>query len=50
MMGDFEYRNGVVDPWDLDVVRNSVSLLQSLGRLDQALALDEAVVRLDWLT
>jgi TolB-like protein/Flp pilus assembly protein TadD len=37
----------VLDPADLDVLRNSASLLASLGRLDEALALDEAVVRRD---
>ena len=36
-----------LDPADLDVLRNSATLLQSLGRLDEALALDEAVVRRD---
>jgi TolB-like protein len=36
-----------LDPADLDVLRNSASLLGSLGRLDEALALDEAVVRRD---
>jgi TolB-like protein/Flp pilus assembly protein TadD len=36
-----------LDPSDLDVSRNSASLLQSLGRLDEALALDEALVRRD---
>ena len=36
-----------LDPSDLDVLRNSASLLASLGRLDEALALDEAVVRRD---
>jgi tetratricopeptide (TPR) repeat protein len=36
-----------LDPADLDVLRNSAVLLQSLGRLDEALALDEAVVRRD---
>ncbi len=36
-----------LDPADLDVLRNSASLLASLGRLDEALALDEAVVRRD---
>jgi hypothetical protein len=40
----------MVNPSDLDVLRNSASLLQSLGRLDEASALDEAVVRRDWLT
>ena len=36
-----------LDPADLDVLRNSALLLRSLGRLDEALALDEAVVRRD---
>jgi tetratricopeptide (TPR) repeat protein len=36
-----------LDPSDLDVLRNSATLLQSLGRLDEALALDEAIVRRD---
>src|SRR4030095_3821768 len=36
-----------LDPADLDVLRNSATLLQSLGRLDEALALDEDVVRRD---
>jgi tetratricopeptide (TPR) repeat protein len=36
-----------LDPADLDVLRNSGTLLQSLGRLDEALALGEAVVRRD---
>jgi tetratricopeptide (TPR) repeat protein len=36
-----------LDPSDPDVLRNSASLLQSLGRLDEALALEEAVVRRD---
>jgi TolB-like protein/Tfp pilus assembly protein PilF len=36
-----------LDPADLDVLRNSATLLQSLSRLDEALALDEAVVRRD---
>ena len=36
-----------LDPADLDVLRNSATLLQSLGRLDEALALAEAVVRRD---
>ena len=36
-----------LDPADLDVLRNSAALLASLGRLDEALALDEAVVRRD---
>jgi len=36
-----------LDPADLDVLRNSAGLLASLGRLDQALALDEALVHRD---
>jgi TolB-like protein/Tfp pilus assembly protein PilF len=36
-----------LDPTDMDVLRNSTNLLLSLGRLDEALALDEAVVRRD---
>ena len=36
-----------LDPADLDVLCNSAALLQSLGRLDEALALDEAIVRRD---
>jgi TolB-like protein/class 3 adenylate cyclase/lipoprotein NlpI len=36
-----------LDPTDLDVLRNAASFLRSLGRLDEALALDEAVVRRD---
>ena len=36
-----------LDPGNLDVLRNSAQLLASLGRLDVALALDEAVVRRD---
>jgi tetratricopeptide (TPR) repeat protein len=36
-----------LDPSDLDVLRNSATLLASLGRMDEALALDEAVVRRD---
>ena len=36
-----------LDPADMDVLRNSALLLMSLGRLDEALALDEAVVRRD---
>ena len=34
-------------PTDLDVLRNSATLLQALGRLDEGLALGEAVVRRD---
>src|SRR2546430_5760448 len=36
-----------LDPSDLDVLRTSALLLTSLGRLDEALALDEAIVRRD---
>jgi len=36
-----------LDPADLDVLRNSAILLTSLGRLDEAMALDEALVRRD---
>jgi TolB-like protein len=36
-----------LDPSDLDVLRYSAQLLASLGRLDEALALYEAVVRRD---
>jgi adenylate cyclase len=36
-----------LDPADPDVLRNSATLLQSLGRLDEALALDETLVRRD---
>jgi TolB-like protein/Flp pilus assembly protein TadD len=36
-----------LDPADLDVLRNSASLLQSLGRSDEAMALAEAVVHRD---
>ncbi len=36
-----------LDPSDPDVLRNSSLLLANLGRLDEALALDEAVVRRD---
>jgi TolB-like protein/Flp pilus assembly protein TadD len=36
-----------LDPSDLDVLRSSAALLGSLGRLDEALALDEAIVRRD---
>jgi TolB-like protein/Flp pilus assembly protein TadD len=36
-----------LDPSDLDVLRNSAVLLAALGRLDEALALDAAVVRRD---
>ncbi len=37
----------VLDPADPDVLRNCASLLQSLGRLDEGLALEDAVVRRD---
>jgi tetratricopeptide (TPR) repeat protein len=36
-----------LDSADLDVLRNSAVLLGSLGRLDEALALDEVIVRRD---
>jgi adenylate cyclase len=36
-----------LDPADPEVLRISAALLQSLGRLDEALALDEALVRRD---
>ena len=36
-----------LDPSDPDVLRTSASLLRSLGRLDEAVALDEVVVRRD---
>jgi tetratricopeptide (TPR) repeat protein len=36
-----------LDPADLSVLSSSATLLASLGRLDQALAVDEAVVRRD---
>jgi tetratricopeptide (TPR) repeat protein len=36
-----------LDPSDLHVLSNSATLLANLGRLDEALALDEAVVRRD---
>jgi TolB-like protein len=36
-----------LDPANLDVARNSATLLASLGRLDEAQALNEAVVRRD---
>ena len=36
-----------LDPTNLDVLHGSASLLDNLGRLDEALALDEAVVRRD---
>jgi tetratricopeptide (TPR) repeat protein len=36
-----------LDPADLSVLSNSAGLLQSLGRLDEALALEEAIVRRD---
>jgi len=37
----------MLDPADPDVLRRSAALLLSLGRLDEALVLDEAIVRLD---
>ena len=36
-----------LDPTDLDVLGNAAAFLQSLGRLDEALALEEALVRRD---
>jgi len=36
-----------LDPLDLDVLRDSSRLLANLGRVDEALALDEAIVRRD---
>ncbi len=36
-----------LDPADPDVLRNSATLLSMLGRLDEALTLDEAIVRRD---
>jgi TolB-like protein/Tfp pilus assembly protein PilF len=36
-----------LDPTDLDVLRSTAVFLQNLGRLDEALALKEAVVRRD---
>src|SRR5262249_884745 len=36
-----------LDPTDLDVLRKAATLLESLGRMDEALALEEAVVRRD---
>ena len=36
-----------LDPTDLDVLRNAALFLENLGRLDEALALDEAIVRRD---
>ncbi|HET7064508.1 MAG TPA: tetratricopeptide repeat protein [Rudaea sp.] len=36
-----------LDPTDPDVLRNCAALVGALGRLDEALALDEAVVRRD---
>jgi TolB-like protein/Flp pilus assembly protein TadD len=36
-----------LDPADLNVLRNSTALLGCLGRLDEALALEEAIVRRD---
>ena len=36
-----------LDPNDLNVLGNSATFLRSLGRLQEALALDEAIVRRD---
>jgi tetratricopeptide (TPR) repeat protein len=36
-----------LDPSDIAVLANSATLLQSLGRLDEALALEQAIVRRD---
>ncbi len=36
-----------LDPTDLDVLRNAATFLHRLGRLDEALALEDAVVRRD---
>lgn len=36
-----------LDPTDLDVLRNAAGFLSNLGRLDETLALEEAVVRRD---
>ena len=36
-----------LDPTDLDVLRSSASLLQLLGRVEESLALQEAIVRRD---
>src|SRR5213082_3233056 len=36
-----------LDPADLDVLRNSVMLIAALGRLDESLALNQALVRRD---
>jgi len=36
-----------LDPSDLDVLRNGATLLAGLGRMDDALALDEAILRRD---
>jgi len=55
MLGDNDLAGGAthlqralaLDPSDLDVLRNSGVLLAALGRLDEALALDAAVVRRD---
>ena len=43
---DFD-RSLALDPADPDVLRNSATLLRYLGRLGEALALDEALVRRD---
>jgi TolB-like protein/lipoprotein NlpI len=37
----------ILDPTDLDVLRNAAGFLSNLGRLDETLALEEAVVRRD---
>ena len=36
-----------LDPTNLGVLGNAATLLQNLGRLDEALALEEAIVRRD---
>jgi TolB-like protein/Flp pilus assembly protein TadD len=36
-----------LEPTDLDVLRNAAMFLQSLGRIDESLALNEAVIRRD---
>jgi TolB-like protein/Tfp pilus assembly protein PilF len=45
--GEHFKRALALDPTDSDVLRNSATLLGSLGRLDEALALEDAVVRRD---
>jgi len=40
-------RASALDPTDLDVLRTAAGFLASLGRLDEALALEEAIVRRD---